>query len=152
MKNTRVLLRQFTSYNYISLQGPPKKSPVSGLQACHLRAARRHFYYILFLAMKRCPIAAKIARLIGNQPCCELNTFFHIGVWTFARFVRPVLATIYVWGIWSGSNNSVYMYHVFHWLAKIKKITPPPPQKKKNGSLHRFWSHHLCMGNLVWFK
>ena len=26
-----------------------------------------------------------------------------------------------VWVVWSGSNNRVYMYHVFHWLA-IKKF------------------------------
>ena len=39
----------------------------------------------------------------------------------FARFVRPRLATILcVWQIWSGSNNRIYMYHVFHWLAKKK--------------------------------
>ena len=45
----------------------------------------------------------------------------------FAQFVRPLLATILcVWEILSGSNNRVYMYHIFHWLAKY-----PPPQKKK---------------------
>ena len=44
----------------------------------------------------------------------------------YARFVQPLLATILcVWEIGSASNNRVYMYHVFHWLAK--KIT----KKKK---------------------
>ena len=57
---------------------------------------------------------------------------FHIGVWTFARFVRPLLATILcVWEIWSGSNNRVYMYH---WLAKMKRLHPhkPPIKNTKN--------------------
>ena len=42
---------------------------------------------------------------IGSQNTCSwirrgvLNDFFHIQVWTFARFVRPLLATILcVWG------------------------------------------------------
>ena len=35
-------------------------------------------YFILFyfFAMKRCPIAAKIAGSIGILPCCALNDFF----------------------------------------------------------------------------
>ena len=77
-------------------------------------------YNLLFLAMKRCPIAAKIVGSIGILPrCVLLNDFFT----TFARFVRPFLATIIcVLEIWSGSNNRVYMYHVFHLLANEKKI------------------------------
>ena len=63
--------------------------------------------------MKRCPIAGSI----GILPCCVLNDFF-TQVWTLTWFVRPLLATILcVWEIWSGSNNRVYMYHVFHSLA-----------------------------------
>ena len=46
-----------------------------------------------FFAMKQCPIAAKITGSIGILPCCALNDF-HIRVWTFTRFVRPLLATI----------------------------------------------------------
>ena len=46
---------------------------------------------------------------------------FHIGIWTFARFVRPLLAT--VWEMWYGSKNRVCMYNVFHWLAK-KRLLP----------------------------
>ena len=57
----------------------PKKAPVSGLRARRLRPARLHCYFICF-AMKRCPIAAKIAGSIGILPCCVLNDFFHIGV------------------------------------------------------------------------
>ena len=48
-------------------------------------------------------------------------------MWTFARFVRPLLATILcVWEIWFGSNNRVY---IFYRLAK--KIPPPKKKKKK---------------------
>ena len=70
--------------------------------------------------------AAKIAGSIGIPPCCVLNDFFHIWVWTFARFVRPLLATILcILEIWSGSNNRVYMNRVFHWLRlpTILKLT-----------------------------
>ena len=48
----------------------------------------------------------------------------HIGVWTFARFVRPLLATILcVWEmcVWSGTITTYTMYHVFYWLAKQTK-------------------------------
>ena len=55
----------------------PKKCIVSGLRVHRLRPARRHFYYLKFLsAMKRCPIAAKIAGSIGILPCCVLNHLF----------------------------------------------------------------------------
>ena len=41
-----------------------------------------------------------------NSAVLCFKRLFHIGVWTFARFVRPLLATtLYVWEIWSGSNN-----------------------------------------------
>ena len=46
--------------------------------------------------------------------------------------LRPLLATILcVYEIWSGSNNRVYMYHVYHCVAKQKtknknkKVTAP---------------------------
>ena len=66
--------------------------------------------------MKRCPITAKIAGLIGILP-----RLFDIVVWLFAWVAWPLWATILcVWKIWSGSNNSVY--NVFHWLAKKKGL------------------------------
>ena len=41
---------------------------------------RASAFLLLFLgAMKRCPIAAKIAGLIGNLPRCVLNDFFTQG-------------------------------------------------------------------------
>ena len=77
--------------------GPIKKK-VSGLLASRLRPARRHFFLFLsccFFAMKRCPIAAKIAGSNGILPGCVLNDFvLYIGVRTFARYVQPLLATI----------------------------------------------------------
>ena len=87
-------------------------------------------FFFLFFAMKRCPIAAKIAGLIGILPCCVLNDSITLGIWTFARFVRPLLATILcVWKIWSGSNNRAQTCITYFtgWQNKI----PPPPQKKK---------------------
>ena len=37
-------------------------------------------FLIHFFAMKRCPIAAKIAGSIGIMPCCALNDFFTSGM------------------------------------------------------------------------
>ena len=76
-----------------------------------LVSAHRQFFSFLFLGL-------------WNDVQLQPNVlfffffFFHIGVWTFAWFVRPLLVTIlYVWEIWSGSNNRVYMYP----LAKTKQ-------------------------------
>ena len=64
--------------------------------------------------------------------CNGFKRLFHIGVWTVAWFVRPLLAAILcVWENWSGSNNPVYIYHVIYWFVKNKIPPPPPPQKKK---------------------
>ena len=62
-----------------------------------------------------------------------VKQLFHIGVWKFAWFVWPPLATILcVWEMWSGSNNRIYTYHVLHSLAikkdyqkKKKRVTAP---------------------------
>ena len=53
---------------------------------------------------------------------------FQIGVWAFAGFVWPLLATILC--VW------VYMYYVFQWLPKKKRLPPT----KKSLLLHQFWS------------
>ena len=74
-----------------------------------------------------------------NSAVLCFKWLFHIGVWTFARYVRLLLAAILcVWEIWSGSNNPVYMYHVFHCLAKKNK-----KQIIKNMSPHQFWSRSM---------
>ena len=62
-------LIKYTNYCIIGKQ----KSPVSGLRARHLRPARRHFDCSFCLAMKRCPIAAKIAGSIGILLCCVFH-------------------------------------------------------------------------------
>ena len=65
---------------------------------------------------------------------------FHIGVWTFAQFVRLLLATILcVWEILPCSSNRVYKYHIFHWLAK------------KSTSPHWFWSPPLTRNQRLLF-
>ena len=82
------------------------------------------FYFCI--AKKRCPIAAKCAGLIGILPCCVLNDFL-----TFARFVRPLLATIlFIWAIWS----TCIMYHVISVGKKKKKKKRLPKQKTHHRS------------------
>ena len=83
------------------------------------------FNFLFFVvAMKRCPITAKIAGLIQILQCCVLNDFFTEGYERLRDLCglsqSPILC---VWEIWSCSNIRVYMYHVFHWLAKKRKIT-----------------------------
>ena len=48
---------------------------VCGLRACSLRPALRHFEFCFCFAVKRCPIAAKIAGSIGILRCCVLDKF-----------------------------------------------------------------------------
>ena len=67
------------------------KSPVSGLRTCCLDCSQN--CWIDWNSAVRC-----------------FKRLFQIGVWMFARFVRPLVATILCVGeIWSGSNNCVYM-------------------------------------------
>ena len=131
-----------SSLGWIAL-GSQKKSPVSGLCARHFRPCASAFLvsFFFFCYMKRCPIAAKIAGSLGILPRCVLNDFF-----TFARFVRPVLLS--VWTILSGSNNCVCITHFTGW-PKNNNLPPPPKKKilkkreKKESaiaSLHRYWS------------
>ena len=50
---------------------------------------------ILFIfAMKRCPNCSQNRWIDWIVPCCVFKRLFHIGVWTFARFVMPLLASI----------------------------------------------------------
>ena len=86
------------------------------------------FLFLIFnFAMKQCPLQPK---LLIDWNSAVLCFTFHIGVWTLARFVRPLQTTIRcVWGIWSGSNNRI-MYHVFHRLTKkmiLKKLKNASP-------------------------
>ena len=68
-----------------------------------------------------------------NSAVLCFKRLFHIGVRTSARFVRPLLATIFcVCEIWLGFNNRIYMYHVFNWLAKKQKRIAKKIKKIKN--------------------
>ena len=82
--------------------------------------------------MKQCPTASQHCWIDWNSAALCLKQLFHIGVWPFPRFERPLLATILcVWEIWSGSNNCVYMYHVFHSFAQQQKNNNNNKTKKK---------------------
>ena len=51
-----------------------------------------------------------------------IKRLFHIGVWTFARSVRPLLATILcTCEIWSDSTNRVCITYFTGWPNKITK-------------------------------
>ena len=99
----------------------------------------------MYIVVKQCPVAAKIA---GSN------------VWTSARFMLSILATVLcVWEIWSGSNNSVYMYHVFQWLAK-KRFKKKKKKRKKtflllnfnvNCDIYSKYAYSLC-NNLTVLK
>ena len=53
-------------------------------------------------------------------------------------------------GNWSGSNNRIYMYmyHVFHWLAK-KRL--PKKKKKKSVPLHRYCGRTMTRNRRLFF-
>ena len=84
---------------------------------------------------------------ISAAPC--FKRLVHTGVWTFARFVRPLLATILcTWEIWSGFNNRAYMYHVFHWCHRTDLKTNLSPETFFLGGGPLNWSMNvlrLCM-------
>ena len=57
-----------------------------------------------------------------NSAMLCFKQLFHIGVWTFGRFVRPLLATILCMGN-SVPAYTMYMYHAFPcWLKKEDDI------------------------------
>ena len=73
-------------------------------------------------------------RIDWNSAALCFKSLFHIGVWPFARFVRPLSATMLcIWEIWS---LCIYMYHVFPcWQKKRitktkKKILKPTDDQK----------------------
>ena len=82
--------------------------------------------------------------------CCK--RLFHIGVWTFARFMQPLLATIpCVWEILCGSNNRVYDVS----CILLKAVYFTGWQKRlclqKSASLHRVWSRPMIRNRrLFW--
>ena len=57
--------------------------------------------------------------------CAVFKWLFHIGVWTVARFVRPLLAAILcIWEMWSP--------HIFLLAKKYIYLPPPPPPPPPN--------------------
>ena len=59
-------------------------------------------------------------RIDWNTAMLCFKWLFHIRVWTFARFVRPLFATILcTWEIWSTAYT---MYHIFPCWQKKKKM------------------------------
>ena len=69
------------------------------------------FYLIFFWAMKRCPIASKLAGSIGILLCCVLMTFSHMGM-NACPIVRPLLATILMNGTFGLVPITTYT-HIF---------------------------------------
>ena len=112
--NTRMTFYTYCTYRtiqysplYTIISNTPQairhkaKSPVSGLCVRRLRHARRH---LLFTCICYETIDVQLQpKFLDRLKFCRT-----VGVWTFARFVRPIWATILcVWKIWSGSNNRI---------------------------------------------
>ena len=71
----------------------------------------------------------------------------------FARFVRPLLATIYcVWEIWSGSNNCICVTYFTSWekLKQQKRVTTPILKLTSDQKLETFFAaKHLTLMSLL---
>ena len=89
-----------------------------------LRPARWHFYlFICYETMSNC---SQNCWINWNSAALCFKGLFHIGVWTFARFVRPLLTSILcIWEI-----CSPFIQSRFSPLAKKTK-----KQKNKNKSV-----------------
>ena len=69
----------------------PKMYPVSGLRARRLTPARRHLLLFCYETMSNC---SQNCWIDWKSAAMCFKRLFHTGVWTFAQFVRPLLATI----------------------------------------------------------
>ena len=126
---------------------PPKKSPVFGLRMRCLRPTYRHFLFSCFCCetMSNC---SQNCWIDLNDAMLCFKRLFHIGVWTFARFVRRLLATIiYVWEIWPPHIQCDCITY-FPIGQKRKRL---PKKKKKSTSLHRFWSWPMTRNQRLFF-
>ena len=96
--------------NWTELKGKAKK-----VSALRLQPEHRHFYFFdetMSNCSQNCLITCNSAALCFKQ-------LFHKGVWIFAQFVWPLLATKHcVSEIWSGSNNCIYMLTLYHLKKK----------------------------------
>ena len=100
---------------------------ISGFWSPSPQARVSAFLIFFYLAMKRCPITAKIAGLIGISVA-------------LCFFLATILCK---WEIWS----RVYMHQVFPcWQKRKLKINPFPP---KTASPHPFWSRPVTRNRLI---
>ena len=100
-----------------------KKSLVSGLR---LRPARRHFLFFIFLNYETMSNCSQNSWINWNSVMLCFKRLFHIGVWTFARFVRPLLATILcIWELWSLRIYAYIYVSRISLLTKKKHVTAP---------------------------
>ena len=121
----------------------------SAVSACQHVSIFSGFFFLnfvfLLLLWNDVQLQPEICWIDWNSAVLCFKGLFHLHVHVLnvcPIWEASLLATILcVWEICYGSNNCVYMYHIFHWLAKKKiknkKITP------ENASPHRFGSPHL---------
>ena len=109
-----------TYRKYLAQPRPPKKYPVSGLLAHRLRPACRHLN--ICFAMKRCPIVAKIAGLIGILLCASPHRFWSqptCTVWPETEdFFGPNMMKL-CFGRPGGWDSTTYKYNVT-FMATVK--------------------------------
>ena len=87
------LVRVYQKYKLIKYKGQ-QKYPVSDLCARCLKPARRHFSFkfVCYATMSNC---SQNCWIDWNSAVLCFKRLFHIGLWMFAQFVRPLLATIF---------------------------------------------------------
>ena len=96
------LFTQFTPFR-------PKKSTLLFLVSARVASDPRVgiFNFLLFFVLWNMSNCSQNCWIYGNSAMLCFKRLFHIGVWTFARFVSPLLATI--WKIWS-PRTPLYMW------------------------------------------
>ena len=85
----------------------PKK--VSGFWSVHASPQRVGiFYFLFFLYYETMSSCSQNCWIDWNSVVLCFKRLFHIWVWTFAQFVRPLLATIlYIWEIWAPHTQCI---------------------------------------------
>ena len=110
-----------------------RNNMIYGVRVRRLRPVCLHFYLFFFPRYETISSCSQHCWIDWNSAVLCFKRLFHRGVWTFARFVRPLVATILgVWEIWS-PHMTCTLYHIFLCWQK----------KPKNASPHRFWSRSM---------
>ena len=118
-------------------------SPVSGLCARHLGPARRHLKFSFCSCYETMFNCSQYCWIDWNSAVLCFKWLYNIGVWTFARFVRPLLATILcTWEIWSPHIQCIMYFPV----GQKKKMA-----EKKSASPHRFLSWLMTRNWILFF-